>query len=148
VSAFGGLGRTASGPPAPQLPWVGTDPRGYTVILSQQIWNYAAKHHDEFQNAPLGLPPSPFGPVVRALERPDVIIDNSQCRGAPPRVANERYIRRDGYTHPPLVVVVVRILAAPENIEGIAAPIGARVAKTFYVASAVPGGAELWGKKP
>ena len=126
------------------LPWLSTDPRGNAVLLTQEAWDHAAAHHQDFCNGSLSLPPDPFGPISRGLSDPDRILDNSQRRGLPPRVGKERYYRQDGYCDPPHVVVVVRVLDVDQIVEGIQVPAGARVVHTFYVSKSPPVGATIW----
>jgi hypothetical protein len=135
---------TVSGPP--QFPWVGKDPRGRTVILTQKAWDHSAPHFSQFSNPVLNLPPDPFGSVTRTLEKPDTIFDNPPSRGAPRRVGRERYYRLDGRCDPPHVVVVVKILLRDEVIEGYSAKAGDRVVKTLFVEDAEPNWTSLWVK--
>ena len=137
-------GAPGSVAPAQTWPWIGTDSRGCVVILSQSRWLHAAPHHGDFGNPTLGLLPDPFAVICRAMTLPDLVLDNSQRRGAPSRSGHERYYRQDPYCDPAHVIVVVRILSTDELIDGYSAKSGSRVALTFYVSPSAPVGAQVW----
>ena len=132
---------TGSGAPH-SFPWVGTDLRGHIVILSRGTFLHAAGHHNDFANPALGLPAQPYAAVTATLAHPDAVFENTQRRGAPPRVGHELYCRWVGFVGQ-FVLVPVKILEAPQSIEGYPAPAGARLACTLY-AGAKPARVQLW----
>lgn len=117
--------------------FIGKDPRGFVVVLSESAWVHSEPHHDEIAGG--------FLRSAETIVRPELILDNPRVDGTR-RVADERYIRYDGVlgTH---IIVPTIILTTERHFAGYGTvgP-GARVSATIYTSSNIPAGSVVWRK--
>lgn len=113
------------------------------MILSYGSFNHASQHHAAFANPALNLPAQPYRAVLETLSQPDVVYENGQRRGAPPRKGHELYCRWVGFAGQ-YVLVPVKILSAPQVVEGYHAPVGARLALTLFTDDTKPSRPIIW----
>ena len=112
-------------------------------MLPLSAWLHASPHFASFSNPQFNLPPEPFQCVTNTLLKPDRVLDNGQRRGAPLRVAQEQYVRLDGYTGEQ-VIVPVKIILVRSLKHGLWLDAGTRVAHTFYTGQPSPKDPQLW----
>lgn len=117
------------------MPFVGTDPRGYFVVLDDASWRHSEPHHSEFRPNMLTC--------FRVLTKPAFILDNPSS-GRIVRSAHERYALQTDVPNE-FLIVPVRILSSPETLAGYGTlPEDTRSAVTIHTSDGLPRGKIIW----
>lgn len=119
--------------------FVGTDPRGYMVVLRDSALNHAK---DEGHLVDI---PNAYTLTLNTLRRPDLIAPNPNTFRTQRR-AYERYVAFHEEINLYLVVPVT-IISEPEVARGYGTiPAGTRVVTTIYSSEEKPSGPYSWTK--
>ena len=126
--------------------FVGTDPRGFPVILRSTTWRHVEPHADLQGH---------MDEVVETLVRPDKIIDNQRSnvgRGsfAKERTAHEKYVRYSSVLKQHVIVPAQKLdhgIVVAGSAGGAVPIVGARDARTAYTSLIEPGRAKVFWSK-